>query len=49
MDKLTLYFLDKFEQWSQSNDNPNLVLECEKLKANTNVQYKDLKTLISEN
>ncbi|KAM3138102.1 hypothetical protein pb186bvf_009775 [Paramecium bursaria] len=49
MDKLTLYFLDKFEQWLQQNDHSNIVLECEKVKANTNVEYKDLKSLVKEN
>ena len=49
MDTLTLYFLDKFEQWCESNDYSKIVLGCERIKANTNVEYKDLKSLINDN
>ncbi|KAM3138101.1 hypothetical protein pb186bvf_009774 [Paramecium bursaria] len=50
MNKLTPYFLNKFEEWAgQQNDKSCVVLECEKLKANTNVEYNDLKSLVKEN
>ena len=35
MDTLTLYFLDKFELWCESNDYSKIVLGCERINSIT--------------